>query len=353
MEKLFSVESVESGKVTIKDIAKIANVSATAVSNALSGKPNISAKMRELIMQTAEELGYTPNLTARSLNRSNIRIALILPGNPTEISQQYINGMKKAIKSYSGAKLECDIITYATTDDHARHALLHIAENPYDGIIISFPNIHEYKHKDIFKKINEKNIPVISIVDALSELNTCANVMVDAKTGGALAADIIGNCIGDESCAVFTAVNPLQIVHKSYIEGFKEELKFYNTKISEIFYSTDVNNTAYARAKDCFSQKNPPKAAFATCYNAFEICNALKELGLDRSIKVVGVDTTDENYTCLSNGSLTATIYQRQDEQIRRAFLTLIDCILTNNTERRENILVTPNIITKSRAGHK
>ena len=349
MAQLCKIECVTSNKVTIKDIARVANVSAAAVSNALSGKTNISEAVREKILRTADELGYTPNLTARSLNRSNIRIAIILSDNPMQISRLYINGFKKAIKNYSGAKLECDIITYTTTNEHAAEAFTQVTENEYDGLIISYPNIHEYKHSELIEKINKKGIPVVSFVDELSELSAKTNVMVDAKTGGAIAADIIGNCIGNGKVAIFTAVNPLQIIHKRYIEGFTQALGSYGTEVAEIFYSTDVNKYAYERAMDCFSQKDAPNAAFTSCYNAFEICEALKKLGLAGKVKVVGVDITDEAINCLADGSLTATIFQRQDEQACKAFNELINRILGSNHKAYENILITPNIITKNR----
>ncbi len=349
MAELFKKETLTSNKVTIKDIARLAQVSAAAVSNALSGKSNISAAMREKILSTAEELGYTPNTTARSLTLSNIRIAVVMSDNPEVIAEQFKNGFKKAVKEYSGAKLECDIITYTTTDRHAAAAFEQVINGGYDGLIISFPNIHEYKHTELIDKINALNIPIVSFVDELSRFNTCANVMVDALTGGSIAADIIGNCTSIKKAAIFTAVNPLQIIHKRYVDGFKESLNFYGVDICDIFYSTDISQNAIDRARDCFSQQEPPEAAFVTCYNAFEVCCVLKELGMAGKIKTVGVDITEQARQCLMDGSLTAAIFQRQDEQAVKAFEELINRIVNRSTAPYRNILITPNIITKGR----
>ena len=54
-------------KVTLKDIAKVANVSYTTVSRALSGDPEISEHTRERIMQISSDMGYTTNYIARSM----------------------------------------------------------------------------------------------------------------------------------------------------------------------------------------------------------------------------------------------------------------------------------------------
>ena len=54
-------------KPTIKDIAKIAKVSPTAVSMALNDRPRIGPETRKRILRIAKELRYQPNFVARSL----------------------------------------------------------------------------------------------------------------------------------------------------------------------------------------------------------------------------------------------------------------------------------------------
>ncbi|GAB2692749.1 LacI family DNA-binding transcriptional regulator [Paenibacillus thermoaerophilus] len=53
--------------VTIKDIARMANVSHTTVSRALNDSPLINAETKERIKQIARSLNYTPNFNAKSL----------------------------------------------------------------------------------------------------------------------------------------------------------------------------------------------------------------------------------------------------------------------------------------------
>ena len=58
--------------VTIKDIAKSAGVSTATVSNVLTQKKYVSSELEQRVYRAIEELGYRPNLSARSLktNRS-------------------------------------------------------------------------------------------------------------------------------------------------------------------------------------------------------------------------------------------------------------------------------------------
>lgn len=52
---------------TIHDVAKLAGVSASSVSRALNGHPNVSPQLRRRVEEAVRELRYQPNLAAHSL----------------------------------------------------------------------------------------------------------------------------------------------------------------------------------------------------------------------------------------------------------------------------------------------
>jgi len=54
-------------RISIKDIAEVAGVSAPTVSRALQGNGRMSEQTRQHILTVAQELGYTPSLVARGL----------------------------------------------------------------------------------------------------------------------------------------------------------------------------------------------------------------------------------------------------------------------------------------------
>lgn len=60
--------------VSIKDVAKVAGVSDKTVSRVVNREPNVSAEVSERVQAAIAELGYIPNLAARSIrsSRSNI-----------------------------------------------------------------------------------------------------------------------------------------------------------------------------------------------------------------------------------------------------------------------------------------
>lgn len=67
-------------KVTLNDIAKLAKVSPSTVSRAITNNPKISSETREKVFKIMRELNYHPNMIARSLaNRSSRIIGVIIP----------------------------------------------------------------------------------------------------------------------------------------------------------------------------------------------------------------------------------------------------------------------------------
>lgn len=64
---------------SIKEVAKLCGVSAGTVSRAFNNYPDIKAETRERILKVADELGYTPTLSAKNLSsKKSSGMALIL-----------------------------------------------------------------------------------------------------------------------------------------------------------------------------------------------------------------------------------------------------------------------------------
>lgn len=65
--------------VKLKDIAEKAGVTISTVSAALNGRGNMKDETRELLLQTAKEMGYEPNQAARQLrNKPAVDVALVI-----------------------------------------------------------------------------------------------------------------------------------------------------------------------------------------------------------------------------------------------------------------------------------
>ena len=66
---------------TLKDVASRAGVSTSAVSRAFTDGASVSAKMREKVEKAAAELGYSPNMLARSLTTRRTKLIGLVSNN--------------------------------------------------------------------------------------------------------------------------------------------------------------------------------------------------------------------------------------------------------------------------------
>ncbi len=68
------VGDAEGRKATASDVAALAGVSKWTVSRAFTDGASISPGSRERVIQVAKEIGYRPNLLARSLSKRRPRL---------------------------------------------------------------------------------------------------------------------------------------------------------------------------------------------------------------------------------------------------------------------------------------
>ncbi|WP_143521148.1 LacI family DNA-binding transcriptional regulator, partial [Pseudomonas sp. 2995-1] len=74
--------------VTIKDVAKKANVAPSTVPRVISDSPRISHRTKEKVREAMRELGYYPNYNARSLaNKSTKLLGVIMPNSANKTFQ--------------------------------------------------------------------------------------------------------------------------------------------------------------------------------------------------------------------------------------------------------------------------
>ena len=100
-------------KVTIKTIAKMANVSHTTVSRALNDSPLVKEKTKKEIREIAERLNYSPNLNAKALveHRSFI-IAVYFTDLNSGTSPSFMSEMLHQIKEMLPAGYEIAIDSF-------------------------------------------------------------------------------------------------------------------------------------------------------------------------------------------------------------------------------------------------
>jgi LacI family transcriptional regulator len=136
-------------KITIKDIARMAEVSPTTVSLVLNKKPSrISEEKKELIYKLAKQYGYTPNLNARGLvsNKTNM-IGLIIP----DIENPFFASLAKVIEEEVDKRGQ-SLILLNTNDSYEKDisGLRLLNMRGVDAFLIVFSN-EAYSHEKELK----------------------------------------------------------------------------------------------------------------------------------------------------------------------------------------------------------
>jgi LacI family transcriptional regulator len=145
--------------ITLEDIAKKLNVSRVTVSKALRGHPDISSETTKLVVKTAKELGYTPNLLARSLSsRRSQMIGLVIPKIAHAFFGSVIEGVYNEAFDHN---YETILTVSQENEQRERKHLETLVSMRVDGIIISITQ--STKDLGIFDWIRKMGVPLLFI----------------------------------------------------------------------------------------------------------------------------------------------------------------------------------------------
>ncbi|MCI5578311.1 MAG: LacI family DNA-binding transcriptional regulator [Oscillospiraceae bacterium] len=136
--------------VTIKDVAKVANVSVATVSRVLNNKNNVSDEAIEAVNHAVEQLGYSPNFLGRDLRKSETkRILAIIGSTEQTFYNDVLRGMQDAayMEGY-------DVLIATTRNDaeHEMHLLGMLFSRAVDGAVLLAPKLDSKTICDLSKR---------------------------------------------------------------------------------------------------------------------------------------------------------------------------------------------------------
>ncbi|TBV74150.1 LacI family DNA-binding transcriptional regulator [Pseudoxanthomonas winnipegensis] len=124
------------GTITIRDVAREAQVSVATVSRALNGHDNVAEEVRKLVLETARRLRYQPHAAARSLSsRSTQTIGVVLPDLYGEFFSELIRGIDGVAREHRRHLL---VSSYHGAQD-AQGAALRAMRGRVDGLLVLSP----------------------------------------------------------------------------------------------------------------------------------------------------------------------------------------------------------------------
>ncbi len=271
--------------VTIYDIAKAAGVAKSTVANALSGKGTVSEATRQRVLQYAQEMGYRPNVLARSLyNHKTLTIALILPTITNPFYPEIIEAIEHTANErdyqtlFSSTHLNFEV---------ARQQMERMMSRWVDGCIImgcsmDIADVVQY---------SQQGLPIVLCDWQENEVpEGIPQVSVDFYRAGQLAAQHLLD-LGHRRVAVISD-EPQQTLR---VEGFVSILQAAGLTLPPAMKEAGASTleSGYAAAKKILQQPERPTAIFAaTDWMAFGAIDAVLDAGLrvPEDVSIIGLD---------------------------------------------------------------
>ncbi|MDD2237300.1 MAG: LacI family DNA-binding transcriptional regulator, partial [Kiritimatiellae bacterium] len=172
---------------TLHDIAERLGINICTVSRALNDKPGVGPKMRRRVTKVALEMGYRPNIHARSLTNKRTEALGFLSG--MEISSFLSNAFYTGV--FAGIESEARALNYALMFDSVAESLdlargympKMLAEHRVDGLLVVGAMDEVF-----FKAIKASGHPFV-VVDYHLPGFDMDTVTIDNRRGGWLATE--------------------------------------------------------------------------------------------------------------------------------------------------------------------
>lgn len=286
---------------TIKDIAKRLNISLSTVSRALRNASDVNPDTKKAVMALSEELNYQPNKLALSLRQKQTHTIGVIVPNLDYVLSLMVRGIDEVALEAGFTVMVCQ-----SNESFGREILntRRLLESLVDGFIISVSS--ESKSFDHFKKIQERNLPVV-VFDRVTPHLNAPSVRIDNEEGGFLATEhLIAQ--GYKRIAVLAGPENLG-VSNSRLDGYLNALKKHKIKKDpELIVHCDFNQDyAYFATLELLAMKKRPDAIFTISDRmAIGAMLAIKKKGLRMPEDIGLVGFNNEPVTSLVTPSISS-----------------------------------------------
>jgi LacI family transcriptional regulator len=335
-------------KTTIKDIARLANVSHTTVSRALNDKSRIKSETKEKILSIAKELNYRPNFIARSLvMRRSKTLGLVI----TTIANPFYTELSQGIEA-TAISLGYNIILCSTHYDLSaeKQYIDMLRSKGVDGIIFTSAHMGDIN----ILALAEEGFPIILVNRRTYHpvvREKVDYVGVDNIRGGFLAVEHLIR-LGHKRIGVIGGSSESSVGFER-LEGGKKALAAYGLDvISDYFLEGDfLRGSGYAGGKKFLEMREPPTAIFATNdYMALGAYQAIIEEGVRIPEEIALVGFNDIEFASMKGIELT-TIGQKKYEMGTLAVKTLLERVEGTRVESPKEFILEPELIIRKTCG--
>lgn len=230
--------------VTIRDVAEKVGRSITTVSRALNNYDDVSEATRELVKQTAKEMGYQPSSIAQRLRKQRTdTLGFIMPTYGPRFTDPFFSEFLAGVGN-TAAKHGFDLLvsTRPPGDEEMDAYLKNIQSRRVDGFII----IRTRRDDPRITLLQKHNYP-FAVFGRTAENNTFPLVDENSALGMEMVVAHLAE-MGHQRIAFIAAPQELKFAHARF-EGFKRAMKKHNLTIfPELIVEGDLTQRAGNKA---------------------------------------------------------------------------------------------------------
>jgi DNA-binding LacI/PurR family transcriptional regulator len=266
--------------VTIKDVAKLANVAPSTVSRVIANNPRISEQTKKRVREAMESLGYHPNFNARSLAiKSTKSIGLVMPSSVDKVFQNPF--FPEVIRGISTKAHEKEFAIYMSTGQSEQEIYDGVERMIHggrvDGVLLLYSRIDD----NIMTLLQEKNFPFSVIGKPYQHSEHISHVDNDNfRAGKDVTEYLIG--LGHKHIAFVCGSLDL-VVTIDRVHGYKKALEDADIPYKDDYIVQEefMNDDGMAGLIKLMSMQNPPTALIVKDdLLSFSIMGMIDKMGL-------------------------------------------------------------------------
>jgi LacI family transcriptional regulator, galactose operon repressor len=330
-------------------IAEMANVSIGTVDRALHERRGIKEATRQHILQIARQIGYTPNLAARSLSvaKSSARVGVCIPREIHFFYDQLWSGVLDEARRVGQLGIQFVNRPVHALGEGDTAVFKELVKSGVDGIILTAGN-----PKDLTPLINdaeEKGIRVLCVSTDAPESRRSSIVCVEPSLNGSLAGELMGKLVPPDSKVAVVAGMLTAEDHRKKTDGFSEAFPRHcaGGKIVIVIEGHEDEDESFQKTSDLLRRVPSLAGLYVNTVNCLPVCRALEAQGLAGKIKLITTDLFAEMSPYFQEGTITASIYQQPHRQGQLAVRVMADN-LTNKIHFPAAVHLSPGLVMSS-----
>ncbi|CAM4015222.1 LacI family DNA-binding transcriptional regulator [Mesobacillus zeae] len=292
--------------VTIKDVAIKANVAPSTVSRVIANNPRISEKTKKRVRKAIQELGYHPNLNARSLaNQMTNSVGIVMPESASKSFQNpFFPEVIRGISSYIQSREYSLFMVTGETEEAIYEGVVKMVQGRrVDGIVLLYSRVDD----KIIQYLIEKKFPFVLIGKPQQTAQDITYTDNDNYSAGREVTEYLIK-LGHTHIA-FIGGSPNLMVTKERLSGFREALLMADLQISNdyICHMEFLQEGGKEAVEQLFQLKQPPTAIVVTDdLMALGVLSALSEKGYSIPDDVSVISFNNVILSEISNPPLTS-----------------------------------------------